>query len=72
MNTVLICKKDPIIKNDLNEKDFYFVHSYIYENIKKENILGLILMEKIFHRLNKGTFMVSSFILKKAIKTVLN
>ena len=38
-NTVSINKKDTIIKNNLNEKDFYFVHSYIYENINKENIL---------------------------------
>ena len=54
-NTVLISKKDPIIKNDLNEKDFYFVHSYIYENIKKENILGLTHYGKNFPSIvNKG------------------
>jgi glutamine amidotransferase len=54
-NTVLICKKDPIIKSDLNEKDFYFVHSYIYENIKKENILGLTHYGKNFPSIvNKG------------------
>ena len=54
-NTVLISKKDPIIKNDFNEKDFYFVHSYIYENIKKENILGLTHYGKNFPSIvNKG------------------
>ena len=30
-NTVSINKKDTIIKNNLNEKDFYFVHSYRVE-----------------------------------------
>ena len=54
-NTVFISKKDQIIKNDLNEKDFYFVHSYIYENIKKENILGLTHYGKNFPSIvNKG------------------
>ena len=54
-NTVLISKIDPIIKNDLNEKDFYFVHSYIYENVKKENILGLTHYGKNFPSIvNKG------------------
>ena len=54
-NTVLICKKDRIIKNNLNEKDFYFVHSYVYENIKKENILGLTNYGKNFPSIvNKG------------------
>ena len=54
-NTVSINKKDTIIKNNLNEKDFYFVHSYIYENINKENILGLTTYGKKFPSIiNKG------------------
>ena len=54
-NTVSINKKDTIIKNSLNEKDFYFVHSYIYENINKENILGLTTYGKKFPSIiNKG------------------
>jgi len=54
-NTVRINKKDTIIKNNLNEKDFYFVHSYIYENINKENILGQTTYGKKFPSIiNKG------------------
>ena len=54
-NTVSINKKDTIIKNNLNEKDFYFVHSYIYKNINKENILGLTTYGKKFPSIiNKG------------------
>ena len=54
-NTVSINKKDTIIKNNLNKKDFYFVHSYIYENINKENILGLTTYGKKFPSIiNKG------------------
>ena len=54
-NTVSINKKDTIIKNSLNEKDFYFVHSYIYENINKENVLGLTTYGKKFPSIiNKG------------------
>ena len=54
-NTVSINKKDAIVKNNLNEKDFYFVHSYIYENINKENILGLTTYGKKFPSIiNKG------------------
>ena len=54
-NTIRVNKVDPIIKKNLNEKDFYFVHSYIYENINKENILGLTTYGKNFPSIiNKG------------------
>ena len=54
-NTIRVNKVDPIVKKNLNEKDFYFVHSYIYENINKENILGLTTYGKIFPSIiNKG------------------
>lgn len=54
-NTVRVNKADPIVKKNLNEKDFYFVHSYIYENINKENILGLTTYGKNFPSIiNKG------------------
>ena len=54
-NTIRVNKADPIVKKDLNEKDFYFVHSYIYENINKENILGLTTYGKNFPSIiNKG------------------
>ena len=54
-NTIRVNKADPIVKKNLNEKDFYFVHSYIYENINKENILGLTTYGKNFQSIiNKG------------------
>ena len=54
-NTIRVNKADPIVKKNLNEKDFYFVHSYIYENINKENILGLTSYGKNFPSIiNKG------------------
>ncbi|MDC0968585.1 imidazole glycerol phosphate synthase subunit HisH [Alphaproteobacteria bacterium] len=54
-NTISVNKSDPIVKKNLNEKDFYFVHSYIYENINKKNILGLTTYGKNFPSIiNKG------------------
>ena len=54
-NTISVNKADPIVKKNLNEKDFYFIHSYIYENINKENILGLTTYGKNFPSIiNKG------------------
>ena len=54
-NTIRVNKADPIVKKNLNEKDFYFVHSYIYENINKENILGQTTYGKNFPSIiNKG------------------
>ena len=54
-NTISVNKADPIVKKNLNEKDFYFVHSYIYENINKENILCLTMYGKNFPSIiNKG------------------
>ena len=54
-NTISVNKADPIVKKNFNEKDFYFVHSYIYENINKENILGLTTYGKNFPSIiNKG------------------
>lgn len=54
-NTISVNKADPIVKKNLNEKDFYFVHSYIYENINTENILGLTTYGKNFPSIiNKG------------------
>ena len=54
-NTIRVNKADPIVKKNLNEKDFYFVHSYIYEGINKQNILGLTTYGKNFPSIiNKG------------------
>ena len=54
-NTIRVNKADPIVKKNLNDKDFYFVHSYIYENINEENILGITTYGKNFPSIiNKG------------------
>ena len=39
-NSILLNKEDPIVTNNLDNKDFYFVHSYIFQNIKKSNVLA--------------------------------
>jgi len=39
-NTINLNNDDPIITNKLDKKDFYFVHSYIFENIKKSDVLA--------------------------------
>ncbi len=39
-NTININNKDPIITNSFDKRDFYFVHSYIFQNIKKSNVLA--------------------------------
>ena len=39
-NSVRLNKEDPVITNNLDNKDFYFVHSYIFQNIKKSNVLA--------------------------------
>ena len=35
-NSIKLSKEDLIIKKNLDKKDFYFVHSYIFENIEKK------------------------------------
>ena len=39
-NTINLNKDDTIITNSFDKKDFYFVHSYIFQNIKKSNVLA--------------------------------
>ena len=39
-NSIRLNKEDPIITINLDNKDFYFVHSYIFQNIKKSNVLA--------------------------------
>ena len=72
-NTISVNKADPIVKKNLNEKDFYFVHSYIYENINKENILGLTTYGKNFPSIiNKGNIYGVQFHPEKSHKNGLN
>ena len=39
-NSIRLKKEDSIITNNLDNKDFYFVHSYVFQNIKKSNVLA--------------------------------
>jgi glutamine amidotransferase len=39
-NSIRLTKEDSIITDNLDNKDFYFVHSYIFQNIKKSNVLA--------------------------------
>ena len=39
-NSIRLNKDDSIITNNLDNKDFYFVHSYIFQNINKSNVLA--------------------------------
>ena len=39
-NSVHIKKTDSVISKIFNQKDFYFVHSYVYENIKNSDIIA--------------------------------
>ena len=39
-NSIRLNKEDTIITNNFDNKDFYFVHSYIFQNIKKSNVLA--------------------------------
>ena len=72
-NTISVNKADPIVKKNLNEKDFYFVHSYIYENINKDNILGLTTYGKNFPSIiNKGNIYGVQFHPEKSHKNGLN
>ncbi len=46
-NNITIKNKDSLIKK-FNNKDFYFIHSYHFDVIKKENILATVNYEKDF------------------------
>ena len=47
-NSIKLKKENSIISKNLDNKDFYFVHSYIYENIKNSNILAVTKYGKNF------------------------
>ena len=47
-NSISLMKEDPIFKNNLEQKDFYFVHSYVFQNIKKSNVLATTYYGKKF------------------------
>lgn len=47
-NSISLLKEDSIINNNLEQKDFYFVHSYVFQNIKKSNVLATTYYGKNF------------------------
>ncbi len=47
-NSISILKEDPVFKSNLDQKDFYFVHSYVFQNIKKSNVLATTYYGKNF------------------------
>lgn len=40
-NSVQIKKENKVFKKDLNHKDFYFVHSYYFQGVSKEEIIAV-------------------------------
>ena len=47
-NTINLNNDDTIITNIFDKKDFYFVHSYIFQNIKKSDVLAFTLYGQKF------------------------
>ena len=47
-NSLKVKKDDKVLTMTFNEKDFYFVHSYIYVKVKASDVLALQNMAKIF------------------------
>ena len=72
-NSLKVNKDNKIVTPAFNEKDFYFVHSYIFEKVKKSDVLATTKYGKNFPSVvNKEIYMEFSFIQKKAIKMDLN
>ena len=54
-NSLKVKKNDKILTSAFNEKDFYFVHSYIFEKVKKSEVLANTKYGKNFPSVvNKG------------------
>ena len=54
-NSLKVKKDDKILTTTFNEKDFYFVHSYIYEKVKASDVLATTKYGKNFPSVvNKG------------------
>ena len=54
-NSLKVKKDDKILTSNFNEKDFYFVHSYIYEKVKASEVLATTNYGKNFPSVvNKG------------------
>ncbi len=72
-NSIQLKKEDTIIKKNFDKKDFYFVHSYIYQNIKMSNILATTKYGKNFPSIvKKGNIYGVQFHPEKSHKYGLN
>ena len=72
-NTINLNKDDTIITNSFDKKDFYFVHSYIFQNIKKSDVLAFTLYGKKFPSIvKKGNIYGVQFHPEKSHKHGLN
>tara|TARA_Y100000768_G_scaffold261114_1_gene198898 strand:+ start:1905 stop:2534 length:630 start_codon:yes stop_codon:yes gene_type:complete len=72
-NSIHLSKPDPVIKKKLDKKDFYFVHSYIFQNIKRVNILATTHYGKSFPSIvKKGNVYGVQFHPEKSHKYGLN
>ena len=72
-NSIKLSKEDLIIKNNLDKKDIYFVHSYIFENIEKKNVLATTIYGKKFPSIvKKGNIYGVQFHPEKSHKYGLN
>ena len=47
-NSLQINQEDKVLTSSFNEKDFYFVHSYIFEQAKKSDVLAITKYGKNF------------------------
>ena len=72
-NTINLYNDDPIITNSFDKRDFYFVHSYIFQNIKKSNILAsTVYGQKFPSIIKKGNIYGVQFHPEKSHKYGLN
>ena len=72
-NTINLDNDDPIITNSFDKRDFYFVHSYIFQNIKKSNILAsTVYGQKFPSIIKKGNIYGVQFHPEKSHKYGLN
>ena len=72
-NIINLNNDDTIITNSFDKKDFYFVHSYIFQNIKKSDVLAFTLYGQKFPSIvKKGNIYGVQFHPEKSHKHGLN